>query len=205
VPARQGLRLHVEQGDPVAAQGQVVGEFAADQAGADDQHVLWPRDRRLAQRSAQLQEAILALKPGRVILNPGTESVALEQALTGADTDAFAAWLGAYLSTPKEHLRLDPEDPPLTQAQFRRGCEAAGELLRHGWSRLLFCRGAGDSDLLFANGEVHRLPKTQARLLELITDERDLGLDQIAPWLREPGPLDLLCRLYNSGHYVVPD
>ncbi len=129
----------------------------------------------------------------------------LEQALTGAGPDAFAAWLGGYLSTPKEHLRLDPEDPPLTQAQFRRGCEAAGELLRHGWSRLLFCRGAGDSDLLFANGEVHRLPKTQARLLELITDARDLTLDQIAPWLREPGPLDLLCRLYNAGHYVFPD
>jgi hypothetical protein len=36
------------------------------------------------ERSAQLQEAILALKPGRVILNPGTESPALEQALTEA-------------------------------------------------------------------------------------------------------------------------
>lgn len=36
------------------------------------------------ERSAQLQDAILALKPGRVILNPGTESPALEQALTEA-------------------------------------------------------------------------------------------------------------------------
>ncbi|PKN32809.1 MAG: CoA-binding protein, partial [Deltaproteobacteria bacterium HGW-Deltaproteobacteria-20] len=32
----------------------------------------------------QLQDAILALRPGRVILNPGTESAALEQALTEA-------------------------------------------------------------------------------------------------------------------------
>jgi predicted CoA-binding protein len=36
------------------------------------------------ERSAQLQEAILALKPGRVILNPGTESPDLERALTEA-------------------------------------------------------------------------------------------------------------------------
>jgi len=36
------------------------------------------------ERSSQLQEAILALRPGRVILNPGTESPALEQALTEA-------------------------------------------------------------------------------------------------------------------------
>ena len=36
------------------------------------------------ERSAQLQESILTLRPGRVILNPGTESPALEQALTEA-------------------------------------------------------------------------------------------------------------------------
>ena len=36
------------------------------------------------ERSGQLQESILALRPGRVILNPGTESPALEQALTEA-------------------------------------------------------------------------------------------------------------------------
>jgi hypothetical protein len=38
-----------------------------------------------------LQEAILALKPGRVILNPGTESPDLEQALS----DAGIPWLHA--------------------------------------------------------------------------------------------------------------
>lgn len=36
------------------------------------------------ERSAQLQEEILALKPGRVILNPGTESEGLQQALDRA-------------------------------------------------------------------------------------------------------------------------
>ena len=35
-------------------------------------------------RSAQLQDAILALKPGRVILNPGTESAPLQAALDRA-------------------------------------------------------------------------------------------------------------------------
>lgn len=36
------------------------------------------------ERSAQLREAILTLKPGRVILNPGTESPDLEKALDEA-------------------------------------------------------------------------------------------------------------------------
>ncbi len=36
------------------------------------------------ERIAQLQHSILALRPGRVILNPGTESPTLEQALTEA-------------------------------------------------------------------------------------------------------------------------
>lgn len=36
------------------------------------------------ERSAQMLDAILALKPGRVILNPGTESPDLEKALTEA-------------------------------------------------------------------------------------------------------------------------
>lgn len=36
------------------------------------------------ERSAQLQDAILALKPGRVILNPGTESAPLQAALDRA-------------------------------------------------------------------------------------------------------------------------
>lgn len=36
------------------------------------------------ERSAQLLEAIVALKPGRVILNPGAESATLEQALNQA-------------------------------------------------------------------------------------------------------------------------
>lgn len=36
------------------------------------------------ERSAQLQDAIVALKPGRVILNPGTESEPLQAALDQA-------------------------------------------------------------------------------------------------------------------------
>jgi 50S ribosomal protein L16 3-hydroxylase len=129
----------------------------------------------------------------------------LEQALTGAESDAFRTWLGALLTEPKEHLRLDPAEPPLTPAEFRNLWEARDLLLRHGWSRLLFCRGERDSDLLFANGKVHRLPKAEGPLLAFITDRRDLHFAQVAPHLGEPAALDLLCRLYNAGHYVFPD
>jgi 50S ribosomal protein L16 3-hydroxylase len=129
----------------------------------------------------------------------------LEQALAAADPDDFRAWLGAYLSEPKEHLRLTPAEPSLTPAEFRRVFEAQGLLLRHGWSKLLFCRGDGGDDLLFANGEVHRLPKAQGALLDVITDDRDLPFSELAPWLAEPVALELLCRLYNGGHYVFAD
>jgi 50S ribosomal protein L16 3-hydroxylase len=129
----------------------------------------------------------------------------LEQAIAGAAPDAFRAWLGAFLTEPKEHLRLAPAEPPLTPAQFRRTWEAQGLLLRHGWSRLLFCQGDGGADLLFANGEVHRLPKAQGALLEVITEDRDLPFAQTATWLAQPAVLDLLCNLYNAGHYVFPD
>jgi 50S ribosomal protein L16 3-hydroxylase len=129
----------------------------------------------------------------------------LDTALTAADPDDFRAWLGASLTEPKEHLRLAPAEPPMTTAEFRRAFEAQGLLLRHGWSRLLFCRGDDEDDLLFASGEVHRLPKPQGALLEVITDDRDLRFTRVAPWLAEPAALELLCRLYNGGHYVFAD
>jgi 50S ribosomal protein L16 3-hydroxylase len=129
----------------------------------------------------------------------------LEQALTGADPDEFRAWLGAYLTEPKEHLRLSRAEPPMTPEEFRRAVETQGLLLRHGWSRLLFCRGEGADDLLFAAGEVHRLPKAQGTLFEVITENRDLLCSQVSPWLADPAALGLLCRLYNGGHYVFAD
>jgi 50S ribosomal protein L16 3-hydroxylase len=129
----------------------------------------------------------------------------LEQALTGAGADDFRAWLGATLSEPKEHLRLAPAEPELDPEAFRRAFQGQKLLLRHGWSRLYFCRGDGGADLLFANGEVARLPSDQGALLAVITDDRDLPLSRVAPWLDQPAALNLLCRLYNAGHYVFPD
>jgi 50S ribosomal protein L16 3-hydroxylase len=129
----------------------------------------------------------------------------LERVLTSADPDDFRAWFGAYLTESKEHLRLVPAEAPLTPTDFRRAFEGHGILLRHGWSRLLFCQGEGEADLLFGNGEVHRLPKAQAALFEVVTEHRDLRYAEVAPWLGDGPALDLLCRLYNGGHYVFPD
>jgi 50S ribosomal protein L16 3-hydroxylase len=129
----------------------------------------------------------------------------LVQSLTASDPDDFSAWLGAFLSEPKEHLRLHPAEPPLSPTEFRRAFEAHGLLLRHGWSQLLFCRGEGEDDLLFANGEVYRLSKTQGDMFGAITGDRDLVYAQVAPWLAGGPTLDLFCRLYNGGHYVFPD
>jgi 50S ribosomal protein L16 3-hydroxylase len=148
----------------------------------------------------------LQAQPGEILPEVFAQvRTTLEQGLVGADSDRFRAWLGGFLTEPKEHLRLTPAERALTPSAFRGAVESAGILLRHGWSRLLFCKGEGPDDLLFANGEVYRLPKAQAALLGLVTSERDLAFDQLAPWLTQPAALDLLCRLYNDGHYVFPD
>jgi hypothetical protein len=55
LPARQWLGLHVQQRDAVAAQGQVVGQLAADQARTHDGHVLGCVTQRGAQAQIRVQ------------------------------------------------------------------------------------------------------------------------------------------------------
>lgn len=128
----------------------------------------------------------------------------VEAALSGADDATFAAWFGAYLTEPKENLEPEPPDDALEPPAFRRALERAGKIQR-GPSRLLFTQTQGGEVLLFAAGDTYRLRTELLGVADLITGRRTLTLEQLRPWLDDPDCLDLLCSLYNQGHYELPD
>jgi 50S ribosomal protein L16 3-hydroxylase len=128
----------------------------------------------------------------------------LEEALLGADDDSFAAWLGAHLTEPKEHLEVYPRDQPLTQTELREALDQCGGIER-GPSRILFSQVGDAHLLLFAGGETHRLPGDCLGFVALLSASRILTPGQLAPWLDAPPCLALLCTLYNQGHYELVD
>ena len=128
----------------------------------------------------------------------------IETALLGADDDDFASWFGAYVSEPKEHLQPLPPEDVLSPEGLREAIRGAGTLHR-GAARLLFTRTGGGDLLLFASGETHRLPVDCLDFTALITEHRAMDSGQLEPWLDNPACLDLLCTLYNQGHYELGD
>lgn len=128
----------------------------------------------------------------------------IENALAGVDDGAFAAWLGAYLTEPKENLEPRPRDSALAPPAFARTLEHCAWIQREA-SRLLYTETRSGELLLFAAGETYRLPAGYLGLADLITGRRRLSLGELQPWLGDPIALDLLCTLYNQGHYELPD
>jgi 50S ribosomal protein L16 3-hydroxylase len=129
----------------------------------------------------------------------------LEEGLDGASPQLFREWFGGFVTEPKAHLQVFPADDPLEPAGFRSTLSAHAGLARHPFSRMAFCAGADRTDLLFANGEVHRLPARHHALLPVLTSAPRLRSQDLLPWLEAPDCLDLLCRLYNDGHYELFD
>ncbi len=128
----------------------------------------------------------------------------IEEALGGADDEAFAAWFGAHLSRPKEHLAVAPAAVPLTALGLHALIERRGGLAR-GPSRVLFSALDQAPLLLFVGGETHRLPSACRGFAQLLCESHTLEWEQLAPWLEQPACLEVLCTLYNHGHYGIID
>ncbi len=128
----------------------------------------------------------------------------METALSGADDAAFAAWFGAHLTEPKENLEPIPREPPCVPVELLGALERQGRIER-GPSRLLFTQAGSGEVLLFAAGETYRLSGGRLGFADLLTGRRTLTLAQLRPWIDDPVCLDLLCTLYNRGHYELPD
>jgi 50S ribosomal protein L16 3-hydroxylase len=127
----------------------------------------------------------------------------LRRGLEQASGDAFGEWFGRFVTEPKEHLEVFPRPDPTSPTELRKRIAGARGLVRNGFSRMAFARvGAGDH-MLFVNGEAHELPARHGEFLSLLTAETALPRESLAPWLTKPACLNLLCRLYNEGHYEL--
>ncbi|WP_295880919.1 cupin domain-containing protein [uncultured Thiohalocapsa sp.] len=131
----------------------------------------------------------------------------IERLLAGADEALFRRWLGSWLTEPKPNIQLLPPDPPWPADAVIALLREAGRLPRDGASRLLFLpAAAGDTqDLLFANGDCHALPAGRTAFLAALCRRPALQADAVLPRLDDAPCLELLTRLFNAGHFLVPD
>ncbi len=51
----------------------------------------------------------------------------------------------------------------------------------------------------------YRLPSEEADFLPVITRYRELHFGYLEEWLQQPDYLQLVCDLYNDGHFEFPD
>jgi 50S ribosomal protein L16 3-hydroxylase len=128
----------------------------------------------------------------------------LSAALCHASEQELRAWFGGFVTEPKEQLEVYPAEAPIAPDDLLDRL-AHRRLRRNGYSRMAFCHGPGNVDLLFVNGSVYEIPASQGGLLALITAEPVLAKDRLLPWLHVSECTDLLCRLYNEGHYEFVD
>lgn len=130
---------------------------------------------------------------------------ALTAGLCDTDEQAFRTWFGRFATEPKEHLEVYPPDSPISAEGLLEMLKGGRSLRRNGYTRMAFCRGVGGVDLLFVNGAAYELPGGYLDLLAVVTSEQLLRKGRLAGWLEEPECLQLLCRLYNEGHYALVD
>jgi len=138
-------------------------------------------------------------------LRPARRPAALDDALvercaamlaavrwTRGDIEAF---LGAYLSEPKLHVRFFPPARPLGQRAFERAA-ARGGLRLAGASGMLFRRGA-----VYLNGERIAATGPMRRVLERLADERALRPGNSVT----PRAAALLYTWYRAGWITLVD
>ena len=111
---------------------------------------------------------------------------------TPGDVEAF---LGAYLSEPKPHVRFFPPARPLAQRAFERTAARRGVRLA-GASGMLFRRGH-----LYLNGEPIAVAGRTRRILERLADERALPPGTSVT----PAAAALLYTWYRAGWIALPD
>ena len=115
----------------------------------------------------------------------------------------FREWFGRFVTEPKENLQVFPADDRLTSADLQSRLGGGETLLRHSFSRMAFSRGDGGDGLLYASGSAYTVRSEQSEFLALLTRERVLSREGLADWFECSDCIDLLCRLYNDGHYEL--
>jgi len=125
----------------------------------------------------------------------------LFQGTLRGDGDDLRRWFGRFISDSKQNLQVTPPDNPMDTVEFINRYRQLGVLQRSHYSRMAFSRGAQGSDSLFANGVEYLLPSDEGDFLPVITHYRVLHFGYLQSWLQQPDYLQLVCELYNAGHF----
>jgi 50S ribosomal protein L16 3-hydroxylase len=113
------------------------------------------------------------------------------------DREAFARWLGSYVTSPKyPELEWAPDETP-PEEELRRRLEAGQPLQRNTASRFSFVRQGKGEVLLFVDGECYACAGPAARFTEELGAHSRLVVD---PALLASGDvLELIARLIADG------
>lgn len=120
------------------------------------------------------------------------------------DDEYLRRWFGRFITESKQNLQVEPIEQPLEPLAFLNHYRELRVLHRNDYCRLAFSRGTTGYDSLFANGSEYRIPSEEGDFLPVITRYRELHFGYLEEWLSQPDYLQLVCNLYNDGHFVLP-
>jgi 50S ribosomal protein L16 3-hydroxylase len=148
----------------------------------------------------QPQAASAEIKPAAM-----AEIHRLLQSLLDTDAELQRRWFGRFITETKPHLQVEPATQVLEPVEFLNRYRVSRVLRRNSYTRFAFSRGSAGQDSLFANGSEYLLPSEEADFLPVITRYRELHFGYLEEWLQQPDYLQLVCDLYNDGHFEFPD
>ena len=121
------------------------------------------------------------------------------------DQEQQRRWFGRFITETKSNLQVEPLVQPLKPVEFLNQYRVRRLLRRNSYTRLAFSRGSQGRDSLFANGREYLLPSEEADFLPVVTRYRELHFGYLEEWLQQPDYLQLVCDLFNDGHFEFAD
>lgn len=142
--------------------------------------------------------------PGELMTDDISANRRLVDSLLATDEAAFARWLCAFLSEPKEHLAPYPPAHRLDSPALQQRLLAQGRLRRSAAARMIY-HPMKRTVHFAAGGEVHDLPPRLLGLARILGDLAPGGTADFSPFLEDHDALSLLVSLYNSGQLEDAD
>ena len=145
------------------------------------------------------QPASAEIKPEAI-----TEIHKLLHSFLDADKEQQRSWFGRFITESKQNLQVESAVPQLQPMDFLNRYRQQGVIHRNSYTRFAFSRGTEGNDSLFANGCEYLIPSEEGDFLPVITHYRELHFGYLEEWLQQPDYLQLVCDLYNDGHFAFP-
>ncbi|MEJ1403426.1 MAG: cupin domain-containing protein [Candidatus Sedimenticola sp. (ex Thyasira tokunagai)] len=157
-------------------------------------------DGRYRDGSLQLQQAKAEISQHSL-----TRVRDLLQSFTAQNPRQQERWFGRFITEPKIHLQVDPQDQPLQATDFLTEFRSQGRISHNGWARFAFINGSEALDYLYVSGTEYPLGKEREGFLQLLTGVKTLSYNEMSSWLENDDCLQLMTQLYNDGYLALPD